>query len=79
MYDLPSSVVRREGDTVTYRLLVQKQAGVRQRGISVAVTPPEGYQVTTSSLPFKLTGGAASFDFVLGRDTVLEVEFKKDN
>ena len=34
-YDLPSDVVRREGDTLTYELLLQKQPGVRERNVSI--------------------------------------------
>ena len=80
VYDLPGSVIGREGDTITYRLLVQKQPGVRQRGVSITVTPPEGYSLTASSLPSNLTeDGIASIDFVLGKDTLLEIEFKRSN
>ena len=51
VYDLPASVVRRDGDTLTYQLLIQKQPGVRQRGVFLDFIIQDGYRLASSSLP----------------------------
>ena len=80
VYDLPASVVRREGDKLTYELLIQKQPGVRLRTVSVEIMLPEGYILTSSSMPVTRIGDSrVGFDINLTQDITLTVEFSKDN
>ena len=79
VYDLPASVARREGDGITYDLVVQKQPGVRQRKVSVDLILPEGYHVIKSSVPAAQNDDSrASFSFLLTRDTRLSVELARN-
>ena len=79
VYDLPTSVLRREGDKLTYELLIQKQPGVRQRTVSVEIMLPEGYGLASSSMPPTRIGGSrVGFDINLTQDITLTVEFSKD-
>jgi hypothetical protein len=79
VYDLPPSVIRREGDTLTYQLLLQKQPGVRERQVTVDIVPPAGYRLLSSSIPaVRTTDTRASFAIMLREDTLLDVEFRKD-
>ena len=79
MYELPSSVVRREGESIVYELLLQKQPGVRQRSVSVDFLLPDGYGLSVSSIPHSaLNDSRVSFVFELTQDTLLSVEFTND-
>ena len=80
VYDLPASALRREGDTITYQLLIQKQPGVRQRKVSVDFILPEGYELGSSSVsPVQLGDSRVSLALVLDQDTMIDVEFKKSS
>ncbi len=79
VYDLPASVVRRDGDNLTYELLIQKQPGVRLRAVSIEIMLPEGYGLASSSVPATSVGDSrVGFDINLTQDTILTVEFNKD-
>ena len=78
VYDLPSSAVRREGDVLIYELLVQKQPGVRQRGMVVELDLPEGYRLVSSSAPAVHTDEShVSVEFMLKSDFLLMVELTR--
>ena len=78
VYDLPDSVVRREADSLTYELLIQKQPGVRERRVHVELITPEGYGISSSSMtPYHGGNSRAIFDLTLTQDTVLRVEFTR--
>jgi hypothetical protein len=78
VYDLPSSVVRREGDALIYELLIQKQPGVRQRSVSVALKLPAGYRLASSSAPAVQTDEShVSVEFMLKSDFLLRIELKR--
>ena len=80
VYDLPASVVRRDGDRLTYELLIQKQPGVRQRDVKVEFLSPSGYHLASSAIaPVEVDGSRIGFRFLLTRDTVLSVEFERDS
>ncbi len=51
LYDLPPNVVRRDGDSLVYDLLVQKQPGSISIPLEISVAPPTGYRFLTSSVP----------------------------
>ena len=79
VYDLPSSVLRRDGNRLVYELLLQKQPGVRQRDVVVKLLAPEGYQLAISSLPvIGERGSWVEFSLPLLRDTVLSLEFEPE-
>jgi hypothetical protein len=78
-YDLPASVVQKEGDRLTYQLLVQKQPGVQGRRVEVELLLPEGYSLTQGALPPAQTSESrVSFVFDLTQDTTLKVELARD-
>ena len=79
VYDLPASVVRRDGDSILYQLLIQKQPGVRLRTVSVDFIIQDGYRLASSSLPPVYNGDSrVSFTLVLKQDALLSFEFKED-
>ena len=49
VYDLPSSVVTQGKDTITYKLVVHKQPGVRERALSLDLLVPNGFRLLKSS------------------------------
>jgi hypothetical protein len=78
VYDLPGSVVRREGEFLDYNLLIQKQPGVRQRGVSVEIIVPEGYQLSSSSVQVFVTDSSRiGLHLNLQTDTLVRVVFEK--
>ena len=78
VYDLPESIVVRGDDTLTYRLLLQKQPGVRRRSIHVEVLLPDGFRLSASSVaPTRTTATLLAFDLELERDELLSVELTK--
>lgn len=78
VYDLPAEAVAAEGDSLDYVLTVQKQPGVRQRAFSLNLTPPDGYRVQSSSMPYTTSGDDVSISFVSSRDETIRVTFAKD-
>lgn len=78
-YNLPASVVRKEGDRLTYRLLVQKQPGVQGRRVEVELLLPEGYSLAQGTPPpAQASQSQVSFVFNLTQDTTLNVELSSD-
>ena len=72
VYDLPSDVLRIDGDRLIYELTLQKQPGVRQRQVDAEFILPEGYRLESSSMTPRESGNSrAKFSFLLTRDTVL--------
>ena len=79
VYDLPASVVRRDGDTLTYQLLIQKQPGVRQREVFLDFIIQDDYRLASSSLPpLNNDDSRVSFALALTEDTLLSFEFKEN-
>ena len=78
VYDLPPSVLERDGDGLSYSLLIQKQPGVRQRMVSVEIKVPDGYELKSGSQdPTRTGSGTVGFDITLERDTWLDVAFQE--
>lgn len=78
VYDLPESIVVRDDEALTYRLLVQKQPGVRNRNLHVEIVMPEGYGLTSSSaMPTETTAELVAFDLALDRDEMLSIELAR--
>ena len=78
VYDLPESTVVRSEDALTYRLLIQKQPGVRRRSIHVEILLPDGFRLSSSSVaPTRTTATLLAFDLKLERDELLSVELTK--
>ena len=79
VYDLPESVLRREGNRLGYKLLLQKQPGVRDRLASVELRVPEGYRLAGSSVaPVEDSRSVVRFLISIERDSILDVEFIND-
>jgi hypothetical protein len=79
VYDLPEHVLVKQGDTLKYELMLQKQPGVRRRDVTVEVLPPNGYCVARSSLSAEADcGQPVKFSLALERDTILSVTFAKE-
>jgi hypothetical protein len=73
-YALPDGVVRREGERISYELLLQAQPGVPGRSGTLTVQAPAGWSVARASgPPFSIDEGTVTFNFVLTSDTRLEV------
>ena len=79
VYDLPSQVTIADGDGLQYRLLVQKQPGVRSRGITMTLRLPDGYTFASSSLPpQRVVDGQVSFVFEMTHDMLLDVHLVRE-
>ncbi|HAL49243.1 MAG TPA: hypothetical protein DCP37_15955 [Dehalococcoidia bacterium] len=79
VYDLPGRVVKQDGNSVGYELLLQKQPGVRDRNVSIHLIPPDGYSVSASSVPYALLGdGRVRLNRRLNSDESIRVSFAKD-
>ena len=80
VYDLPLSVLERDGNGLSYSLLIQKQPGVRQRMVSVEIKVPDGYELKSGSQdPARTGSGTVGFDITLERDTWLDVVFQESS
>ena len=79
VYDLPVSVLNRDGNEIDYRLLIQKQPGARRRDIEVEFILPPGYSLASSSIEPAFEGDSrVSFVVVVDRDKTLEAVFAKE-
>ncbi len=79
VYDLPDRVVKVDGDSVEYELLLQKQPGVRNRNVSIDLIPPDGYVVSASSIPYAVQDdGRVQLNRDMRRDESIRVSFIKD-
>ena len=78
-YDLPASILRDDDDSLRYRLLIQKQPGVRNRNVTVDFILPDDLRLASSSMsPLRSDESRPSFSLVLDRDLLLDVEFEKE-
>ena len=78
-YDLPRSILKVDGDKLQYQVLIQKQPGMRQRGITVELTLPEGYHLSSSSIaPVSQQTKQIRFSLQQTRDILLTVEFARN-
>ena len=78
VYDLPPDVVRRDGDHIDYRLLVQKQPGVRQREVRVEIILPAGFHLTSSSADLVFADDSrVEFLLRVEEDTILQARFTR--
>jgi hypothetical protein len=78
VYDLPDSVVKREDGTITYRLLVQKQPGVKERNLSFDVLLPDGFDLVEASHPATYSGDSRfGLSLVVTEDTVIDLKFRE--
>ena len=77
-YQLPSEMVRPTGpNAFEYRLLVQKQPGMDEDRVTVAVELPSGAELLTASpAPTAREGRWVVMDFSLDSDTEVVVAFK---
>jgi hypothetical protein len=74
VYDLPSEITASDGDNLRYRLLLQKQPGVRRRGVTLTLHLPDGYSVASSSPPpQRAVNGQVSFVFEGAHDMLFDV------
>ncbi len=79
VYDLPSDVLRRQGDVIEYELAIQKQPGVRQRVVEVEFILPSSHRLTSSSIkPVSNTGSRVTFLTALEEDIKLSAVFTRD-
>ena len=77
-YRLPPEILRSTApDVYEYRLLIQKQAGMDQDQVSLAVQlPPDGELLRTSPEFNSIQGRWILFDFTLETDTIVLVSFQ---
>jgi hypothetical protein len=80
VYDLPSDVLRREGEDIAYQLLLQKQPGTRGRDVTVELILPAGYRLASSSIK-PVSSGDSRVEFFLRteQDTELAVGFTRSD
>ena len=77
VYDLPASAVKREDGTISYRLLVQKQPGVRERNLSLDVILPAGFDLVESSHPTTYSSDSrVGLSLVVTEDTLIDLKFR---
>jgi hypothetical protein len=77
-YQLEDSVVRQDGLSLGYDLLIWAQPGVPSRDVTVEVRLPEGYVLSSSTTrPAALEGQTASFKVDLPRDALLRLEARR--
>tara|TARA_Y100000294_G_C8270678_1_gene222682 strand:+ start:108 stop:527 length:420 start_codon:yes stop_codon:yes gene_type:complete len=80
VYDLPADTMTPDGDTLIYSLTMQKQPGVRQRTLTLELVSPDGYSVTSSSMPYDSgDDGLVIISSVPTSDETIEVMFSKDS
>ncbi len=77
-YELPISVLRREGDVVYYSLWVQKQAGTDGWPVTVTVELPPGARLWSASPePTARSGQVVTFEFRLSEDRRIQVCYRR--
>ena len=78
VYDLPSTLEFKNGESIRYELLVQKQPGTRGRDVTVELVVPEGYSLTESSVPVSTEQESVfSFTLEVNQDVNLVAVFSK--
>lgn len=75
-YRLPAGVVAAGGDGVSYRLLVQKQAGTEAQPLQVVIQlPPEATLQAATPAPSQVEGNTLTFDAALTTDLTFAVRY----
>ncbi len=69
-------VAQRDGDEWLYRLTIQKQPGMVRERVTVAVTLPEGAEMTAMPEEATMSEGTITFSTVLEVDQVLEIRYR---
>jgi hypothetical protein len=59
----------------TYRLTVQRQAGMRPGPIAISIRVPEGFRITAASPELEVSGALATLTTTFDRDVVLGVRY----
>lgn len=76
-YKLPSNIVQVAGESYTYRLQLQKQAGTNDEPLKVTITlPPNATLVQAVPSPTEINGAAVTFDLNLQSDKTIELVFE---
>ncbi len=77
-YALPSGIVRRTGETLSYELLLQAQPGARGRETSIVINPPAGWVVAgISGPPADIGEREVHFRFTLAEDTRIRIQLER--
>ena len=80
VYDLPAEAVTRNGDSIEYGLLVQKQPGSRGSDMTLELVLPTGYLLATSSIPPAFADESRiGFDFRVEQDTIFSAVLTSNN
>ena len=80
VYDLPRDLLQRNDEGIRYKILIQKQPGIRWRDVSVEFLLPSGYRLSSSSTaPVATTDSRVEFALRIEEDTVLDASFAKVN
>ena len=78
VYDLPAQLVHRSEDEISYRLLIQKQPGIRRREVTVEFILPDGFRLASSSVSPASDGDSrVGFSLLIDRDTELVAVFTR--
>jgi hypothetical protein len=78
VYDLPARLFHRNQDEISYRLLVQKQPGIRRREVTVEFILPDGFRLASSSVSPASDGESrVRFSLLIDRDTELAAVFTR--
>ncbi|MBM3933402.1 MAG: DUF4012 domain-containing protein [SAR202 cluster bacterium] len=77
VYYLPSRLTFRDGETIKYQLLLQKQPGSRYRDVTLEFLLPSGYRVASSSVALTASGATPRFQVRVDQDMLFEVVFAK--
>jgi len=80
VYDLPLDVLHRTDESIDYKLLIQKQPGIVERGVEIEFQLPDGFRLESSSIePISMAGARVTFSLRLQNDTMIEARFVKGN
>lgn len=78
-YELPSTIVKKDGDLQQYRLRLYKQAGTPDQPVQIAVTLPPGAQIdSVSPEPSRQDNGTIYFTIDLDSDQSITVNFNQE-
>lgn len=80
VYDLPADVIHRNNKSIDYKLLIQKQPGIVERGVEIEFELPDGFRLESSSIePSTMEDTTVTFSIRLQNDTMIEATFVKEN
>ena len=78
VYDLPPRLLTRNGDDIEYKILLQKQPGIRWRDVTLEFSLPPGYHLASSSaVPDFSRDSQVSFSLRIKQDTLIDAIFTK--